>query len=107
MPGNFFGTVYISFEMTFLKFPVALYCHSQLFKLSGKCNIEWRCNHCTVIAVTSIKALLLVTILQVGDLNRTSPPNKLNFQRNIFVSNGIKYTAAVIFAIITINLFAS
>ncbi len=29
--------VYISFEMTFLKFSVALYCHSQLFKPSGEC----------------------------------------------------------------------
>ncbi len=32
---------YILFEMTFLKFSVALYCHSQLFKLSGECMLMW------------------------------------------------------------------
>ncbi len=30
---------FIVFEMTFLKFSVALYCHSQLFKPSGECSI--------------------------------------------------------------------
>ena len=33
-----YRNLHISFEMTFLKFSVALYFHSQLFKLSGECT---------------------------------------------------------------------